>query len=350
MKLKIEINEKDLEKSIDILNFIGRKTIDEIIFEFLNNEIYTSDILFLLLQKLSKDEKIISNANEIQKNELFSEEYKKELIEYAKNKLNKLSKKIFLTSLEISKFFQCQRRFFLEKVVHSKQKKEQKSYEGEVFHKSISDFIKNYNKYSYNLDILISLVSENVLEKYRGKVRINSADIRKTLFSIDNLIKKLNLKYIISEPLLISIKYGIIGTPDIIAVTQDNEILPIEIKTNVKKIKKGLKVQLAGEAFVAEAYFRKEIKEVMLLSLNNRKIFKIKITDEDRKLILSLLRSVKKNLFLRRIPPMSSLPNFRKVVCPYCHVKEVCDFIEEIHRILKFEKQKIDNKKDSVIV
>lgn len=340
MKLKIEISEKDLEKIIDILNFVGKKTIDEIILELLNNEIYTSDILFLLLQKLSRDEKIISNANEIQKNELFSEEYKRELIEYAKNKLNKLTKKIFLTSLEISKFFQCQRRFFLEKVVHSKQKKEQKSYEGEVFHKSISEFIKNYNKYSYNLDILTSLVSENILEKYRGKVRISNDDVRRMLFSIDSLIKRLNLKYIVSEPLLVSIKYGIIGTPDIIAITQDNEILPIEIKTNVKRIKRGLKVQLAGEAFVVEAYFRKEIREVMLLSLNNRRIFKVKITDEDRKLILNLLRAIKKSLFLRKIPPTSSLPNFRKVVCPYCHVKEVCDFIEEIGKTIKTEMSK----------
>lgn len=338
MKLKIKIDDAILERSINILDFVGRKSIDEIILDFLNNEIYTSDILFLLLQKLSEDERIISNRNEIEKQSLFQSEYKKELFDFLKNRTERLTRKIFLTSLEISKFFQCQRRFFLEKIVRSRQKKTEKSYEGEIFHKSISNFIKNYTKYAHNTELLASLVVEKVLNEYRGKIKREKSEIMKVLYSIDNLIRHFNFKFIISEPVLISIKYGIVGTPDIIAITQKNEILPIEIKTNVKRIKMGLKVQLIGEVFVAENFFRREINETILLSLSNRKIFRIKITDEDKKLIHQLLRSVKKLFISKRIPPLSNMPNFRKTVCPYCHVKEVCDFIEETTKIARILK------------
>ncbi|MEM5831921.1 MAG: Dna2/Cas4 domain-containing protein [Candidatus Aenigmatarchaeota archaeon] len=337
MKLKIDISDEVLLKSIEQIDFVGKKTIDDIILNFLNNEIYITDILFLLLQKLSKDEKISSINNEIHKSEKFSKEYINELLEYLKKRVENLSRKVFLTPLEISKFFQCQRRFFLEKVTHSKQKKSEKSFEGEVLHKSICNFIKNYNRYIDNLETLITLVSEDVLKEYRGKTKMNKDEITKVLFSLNNLLKKLNLRYVFSEPFLISIKHGVVGTPDMIVITKDGKILPIEIKTNVKKIKKGLKIQLAGEVFVVESFFRREINEVILLSLNNRKMYRIRIGEEDKRMVQNLLRSVKKVLAYGRIPQMSNLPNFRKVVCPYCHVKEVCDFIEEIRKTIKTE-------------
>jgi len=340
MKTKIEVNREILEKSIELIDFVGKKSIDDLILDFLLNKIYISDILFFLLQKLSNDDKIVSSLNIIEKNEYLDENYKKELIEYLENKISKLSRKLFFTPLEISKFYQCPRRFFLEKFVHSQQKKTERSFEGEVFHKSIREFVKNYNKYTHNLEVLSSMISENVLKEYQGKVEMKKEQILETLYAIDNFIKREKFKYLIPEPLLISIKYGLVGSPDLIGVTQNNEVIPIEIKTGTKRIKRGLKIQLAGEALVIEASLRREVNKVILLSLNNRKIFRIRITEEDKKLVQNLLSRMKKTLFIKRIPPMSSLPNFRKVVCPYCHVREVCDFIEDVTKTLKSEFQK----------
>ncbi|MEM5829996.1 MAG: Dna2/Cas4 domain-containing protein [Candidatus Aenigmatarchaeota archaeon] len=338
MKLKIEVDKKTLEKSVEIIDFIGKKTIDNLLFEFLNNKIYITDILFLALDKLNRDEKIVSKANEIEKNDFLDENYKGELIKYLERKISELGNKPFFTSLEVSKFYQCQRRFFLEKVVHSRQKKSEKSYKGEVFHKSISNFITNYNKYVDNIEVLASMVTENVIKEYEKKVKIDKSEVLKYLYQIDSFIRKQNFKYIISEPILISIKYGIIGTPDIIGITRDNEIIPFEIKTKTNKIKEGLKIQIVGEAFVTEVCFRKEVNKSFLLSLQNEKTFEINITEEDKKQIQNILNMMKKVLLSMRIPPMSNLPNFRKTVCPYCHVKETCDFIEETRKSLLKKK------------
>jgi len=338
MKLKIEVNKEILEKSVEIIDFVGKKSIDDLLLDFLLNKIYVTDILFFLLQKLSDDNKISSSFNIIEKNELLSEDYKKELISYLQNKIEKNSRKIFFTPLEISKFYQCQRRFFLEKFVHTQQRKSEKSYEGEVFHKSVRNFVKNYDKYFHNVEYLSSMVAESVLKEYEGKVEINKEKVLEVLYLTFNFIRKENFKYIIPEPTLISLKYGLVGSPDLLGILQNNEIVPIEIKTGTKKIKKGLKIQLVGEAFVIESCLRREVNKVLLLSLSNKKIFKLKIDEEDKNFIKLLLSKMKKSLLLAKIPPMSNLPNFRKTVCPYCHVKETCDFIEETFKILRHQK------------
>ncbi|MEM5821013.1 MAG: hypothetical protein QXP34_01690, partial [Candidatus Aenigmatarchaeota archaeon] len=95
MKLKIEVDKKTLEKSVEIIDFIGKKTIDNLLFEFLNNKIYITDILFLALDKLNRDEKIVSKANEIEKNDFLDENYKGELIKYLERKISELGNKPF---------------------------------------------------------------------------------------------------------------------------------------------------------------------------------------------------------------------------------------------------------------
>jgi CRISPR/Cas system-associated exonuclease Cas4 (RecB family) len=333
MKIGIELDERFFYETLEIVSSLeNEKDLDEILIELLLKNVYTSDILFVLLQKLSKEGYIVSANNKIKKEKEINEEKKKEILSFLKNKFKDLTNKIFLSSLDISKYSQCPRRFFLEKVVKSQQKKSSSSFEGEVFHKASYFLIKNYNKIP--IEQLIPQVSERVLEEYKGKVRIEKEKIYLSLSFLDKFIKKYNFKFLIPEPKIISIKNGLIASPDLIAISE-NEIIPIDLKMGSMRVKEPLRIQLLSEAVTVESFFKKEIDKVMIVSLLKKKIFHLQINQEEKEKVFIIKKQIERSLLSNKIFPRSTIPNFRKLVCPFCHVKEICDEMEKIKKILQ---------------
>jgi CRISPR/Cas system-associated exonuclease Cas4 (RecB family) len=340
MKIGIEVDERIFQEILDIVCSIEKeKNLDEILIELLLRKVYTSDILFILLQKLSKEGYIFSHVNKIRKEKNIEEEKKKEILNYLKNKVENIVKnKIFFSSLDISKFSQCSRRFFLEKVVKSQQKKTQSSFEGEVFHRASYLLIKNYNKIP--LEQLISQVSERVLNEFKDKVKVEKNTILSSLGFLDEFIRKHKFKFLISEPKIISIKNGLIASPDLIGISE-NEIIPIDLKMGSLRVKEALKIQLLSEVVVVESFFKKEVNSAMIISLLKRKVFKLKINQEEKQKVYVIKKQIERSLLSNKIFPISNLPNFRKLICPFCHVKDICDEIEKTKRILLKSSQEI---------
>jgi CRISPR/Cas system-associated exonuclease Cas4 (RecB family) len=340
MKIGIELDERIFQETLDIICSIEKeKNLDEILVELLLRKVYTSDILFILLQKLSKEGYIFSDVNKIRKEKNIEEEKKKEILNYLKNKVENIVKnKIFFSSLDISKFSQCPRRFFLEKVVKSQQKKTQSSFEGEVFHRASYLLIKNYNKIP--LEQLISQVSERVLNEFKGKVKVEKNAILSSLGFLDEFIRKYKFKFLISEPKIISIKNGLIASPDLIGISE-NEIIPIDLKMGSLRVKEALKIQLLSEVVVVESFFKKEVNSAMIISLLKRKVFKLKINQEEKQKVYVIKKQIERSLLSNKIFPISNLPNFRKLICPFCHVKDICDEIEKTKKILLKSSQEV---------
>ena len=340
MKIGIELDERIFQETLDIICSIEEeKNLDEILVELLLRKVYTSDILFILLQKLSKEGYIFSDVNKIRKEKNIEEEKKKEILNYLKNKVeNVVKNKIFFSSLDISKFSQCPRRFFLEKVVKSQQKKTQSSFEGEVFHRASYLLIKNYNKIP--LEQLISQVSERVLNEFKDKVKIEKNAILSSLGFLDEFIRKYKFKFLVSEPKIISIKNGLIASPDLIGISE-NEIIPIDLKMGSLRVKEALKIQLLSEVVVVESFFKKEVNSAMIVSLLKRKVFKLKINQEEKQKVYVIKKQIERSLLSNKIFPISNLPNFRKLICPFCHVKDICDEIEKTKKILLKSSQEV---------
>jgi len=333
MKVGIELDENVYLETLNIISSLEEeKSLDEILIELLSKKVFTSDILFVALEKLSKDGYISSNLNRIKLEKELNEEKRKEILEFLKSRFKTLTKKIFFSSLDISKYSQCPRRFFLEKVVKSQQKKTSSSFEGEVFHKASYLLIKNYNKIP--LEQLISQVSEKVLEEFKNKVKIEREKIVFSLGFLDRFIKKFRFKYLIPEPKIISIKNGLIASPDLIGINE-NGIIPIDLKMGSLRVKEALRIQLLAEAVTLEGFFKKEINEVMIVSLLKKKIFRLRINNEEKEKVFIIKRQIEKSLLSNKIFPISNLPNFRRLVCPFCHVKEICDEIEKTRKILQ---------------
>jgi len=340
MKIGIELDERIFQETLDIVCSIEKeKTLDEILVELLSRKVHTSDILFILLQKLSKEGYIFSDVNKIRKEKNIEEEKKKEILNYLKNRVESIVKnKIFFSSLDISKFSQCPRRFFLEKVVKSQQKKTRSSFEGEVFHKASYLLIKNYNKIP--LEQLISQVSEGVLSEFKDKVKVEKSAILSSLGFLDEFIRRHRFRFLISEPKIISIKSGLIASPDLIGISE-NEIIPIDLKMGSLRVKEALKIQLLSEVVVVENFFKKEVNSAMIVSLLKRKVFRLEISQEEKQKVYAIKRQIERSLLNNKIFPISNLPNFRRLICPFCHVKDICDEIEKAKKILSKSSQEV---------
>ncbi|MEM0480793.1 MAG: PD-(D/E)XK nuclease family protein [Candidatus Aenigmatarchaeota archaeon] len=335
MKIGLHLNEEVFRKTVDIVASIEKEAeIDEILINLINNKIFISDQLFLLLQKLADEYYISSNSNKIKIEKEIPENYKEELVKYLVEKVKKLSNKVFFSALDISKFFQCQRRFFLEKVVKSEQKKTRSSFEGEVFHKMAYLMINNYNKLP--LEQLVPSVTERVIKEYQNKAKVEKEKLLNSASFLNQIFSKYKFKYIIPEPYFVSLQAGLIATPDILAISE-KEIVPIDLKMGSLRVKEALRIQLLAEAVVIEKFFRKEVSSSMIISLLKRKVFKLNFSPQEKEKIFIIKKQIEKTLLKNIVPPMSNLPNFRKVVCPFCHVKEVCDTIEEVKKLIKLK-------------
>jgi len=337
MRFGIEFEESIFGEIFDILKQNEGKElkIDELLKVCLTNGIVSSDYLFLVLQELSS-KKVIESSKGIVKVGIIPEE----VIESSKEKIIervKRTRRIFITPLEIAKFYQCPRRLWLEKIVLSKQEKEKagKVWDGEAVHAAVKLMIDNMQS-EKDENFLISKASEEALKKYEGMVQIEKKDLENFLRKFLELIKEENFVSIYSERTFESLREGIIGSVDVIGF-KEAEIVPIEIKYAAFKgrIKKEHLLQAIGESILVSNYFRKEVKYSYLIYFQTNSLVKIDLNENLLRQFFKLKNQMQRFYSTGKIPPKSKLPNYVKRVCQGCHVKKACDNIETLKRMLR---------------
>ncbi|MEM7825830.1 MAG: PD-(D/E)XK nuclease family protein [Candidatus Aenigmatarchaeota archaeon] len=262
MKVGIEVKNKDIYTIVQILNFYLKEEVEleDILIKMIAKNVGSSDLLFIMLQELEKRREIEGKVGKIKvKKEIEDIEEIARKIKFISSK----NKKLFVTPLEVSKFYQCPRRLFLEKIVLAKEFKEErgKSWDGEVIHLALNIFIKNLMKRP--IENVIDYCVESALRKYEGKTNLTKESLKDFIIRFYELLSEESFKHLFTEKTLCSFKIGLTGTPDIIGIKED-EIIPIDIKLG-KLSSKGVKeehlLQSVGEAILLEEFFRKKILE-----------------------------------------------------------------------------------------
>jgi len=337
MRIEIEIDPRDIVKIVKTINNHLNQgiLIDDLLLELLKKRVASSDYLFILLSKL-QERKLVDGRHGI----IF---IKKKVEEKILNELeNKLAyevsrkKRVFVTPLEVGKFYQCPRRFYLEKVVLSRQFKRERGrvWDGEALHLAVKMFIDNISK--KNVNELATEVSKTSMKKYEGRTTITEKSILDFLIKLHKLIEEENFDFLISERTLLSLKAGLMGTPDIIVKNKNNEFIPIDIKLgriNKRGIKKEHLLQNVGEALLVEDFLRKKINSTYLVYFQASSAVKVELTDEMKKEFMLFKRELERVSTKKIIPYMSRLENARARVCRGCHVRPACENIEELVRM-----------------
>jgi len=337
MRFGIEFEEGLFIKIFELLKEEEGKEvkIDDLLRMCMENGITSSDYLFLILQELSF-KKIVESSKGMVKIGSIPEE----VVESVRNKVvSKVSKlrKVFVTPLEIAKFYQCPRRLWLEKIVLSKQEKEKvgKVWDGEAVHLAVKLMIENMQK-EKDENFLILKASEDALKKYEGMVQIEKKALEDFLKKFLELIREENFSVVYSERTIESLKGGIIGSVDVIGF-KDDEIVPIEIKYAAfkGKMKREHLLQAVGESILVSSYFRKEVKYSYVVYFQTNSLIRVEINDRLINHFFMLKKRMQRFYSIARVPPKSKLPNYTKRVCQGCHVKRACDNIEALRRAVK---------------
>ncbi len=294
----------------------------------------SSDLLFLALQKLRGNGYIDSSKGVLEINSIPEDEIKKVSGEIIKE-LSR-NEKLFVTPLEVSKFYTCPRRIFLEKIALSKQFKERfgKIWDGEVIHTAINLLIKNLGK--KEIEELVEEVVKEAIEKYKDKTALTEEKVKEFILKFNDLVRDENFLTIYTERTFESFKTGLTGTPDLICIKENGETVPIDLKLG-KLNRRGVKdehlLQITGESILVEDFFRKKINYSYLIYFESNSLARIEINDEMKRRFIGYKRKIESILKRGYIPEKSSLVNFRKRVCLGCHVKPACDNIEALSRI-----------------
>lgn len=335
MRIGIDVKEKDIDFILSILSSHHEISIDEILLQMLKKNISSSDILFILLEILTQNgyvtgsKGILKVVRPMDKRE--SDKIKRNLIKSLSR-----SKKVFVTPLEVGKFFQCPRRVWLEKVVVSTQKKEEKGkvWDGEALHFAINQFVKNLEK--EEISAAVQTAVESALEKYAGKTELSKEKLTEFLNKFYEFVKEEEINVVFTEKMLESFSEGLIGTPDIIGIKKDGKIVPIDIKLGHlgKRLKKEHLLQIVGESILTEKFFRKQVEVAYLIYFESNSLVKIILRQEMKRAFLRYKINLVKTLKSNCIPTISRLPNFKRRVCPGCHVKHVCENIEMLKRCM----------------
>ena len=337
MRFGIEFEENTFDEIVKVISSFQNQevSLDDLIKKIAEKNVLSADYLFLILQELSLLKLIESSKGKIKIGNI-----DKEIFSSIKNKLFeriKRIKKIFVTPLEIAKFYECPRRLWLEKVVLSKQEKEKvgKVWDGEAVHYAVKLLIENMQKEKEEA-FLISKTSEEALKKYEGMLQIDKKTLEEFLRKFLDLIKEENFSLLYSERKIESIKDGLIGSVDVIGF-KEGEIVPIEIKYASFKgrVKKEHLLQAIGESLLVKSYFRKDVKYCYLIYFQTNSLVKIELNEKLISQFFKLIKTMQKLYSQGRIPPKSKLPNYKKRVCQGCHVKRACEYIEMFRRILK---------------
>ncbi|MCS7106024.1 MAG: PD-(D/E)XK nuclease family protein, partial [Candidatus Aenigmarchaeota archaeon] len=220
MKVGIEVKDKDIYGIAQILNFYLNEEIglESILIKMLSKNINSSDLLFIMLQELEKRKIIEGKGGKIRIKEEIKEV--EEILKKVKFLASK-NKKLFVTPLEVSKFYQCPRRLFLEKVVLAKEFKEEvgKTWDGEVVHLTLNLFIRNIMKTP--IENVIEYCVEKAVKKYEGKTNLSKESLKDFILKFYQLLKEEGFKHLFTEKTLCSFKIGLVGTPDVIGVKDD---------------------------------------------------------------------------------------------------------------------------------
>jgi CRISPR-associated protein Cas4 len=328
MRIGLEEKDKEISLVFKILKkFEGKEVyLEKLLLECFRANVSSSDLIFLILQDLEKKNycegergkiKILKNLDEI-------EEKTKEMV---RKRIEKV-KKVFVTPLDVAKFYLCPRRLWLEKVIQAKQQKEEKGnvWDGEAVHYAVKLFVEKLPE--PNLEECV----EKTFKKYEGKLTLKKEDLENFLKNLLQFFEQENIKEVLSEKLIESIKNGIIGKPDLIAI-KNGEIFPIDIKLGkIKKLRKEHLIQSFGEALLVESYFRKKVNKSYIIYFGSNTVLDVEITEKHKKEFLNLKRSIGKMVKSNFIPRMSNLLNFRQKVCKGCHVKKTCEAIENYRK------------------
>jgi len=337
MRTEIEIDSKDIIKIVKTINSHLNQEIliDDLLLELLKKGVTSSDYLFILLSKLQERKMVEGRHGVLFIKKMIGERMLNEL----KNKVTyevSRKKRIFVTPLEIGKFYQCPRRFYLEKVVLSRQFKRERGrvWDGEALHSAVKMFIDKITE--KNVDELITEIAKMSMKKYEGKTTITEKSIIDFLIKLHELIGKENFDFLISERTLLSLKGGIMGTPDIIAKNKNGEFVPIDIKLgriDRRGIKKEHLLQNVGEALLVEDFLRKKINSTYLVYFQANSAIKVDLTNDMKKEFMLFKKELERISTKKIIPYMSRLENARARVCRGCHVRPACENIEDLVRI-----------------
>ncbi|MCD6403158.1 MAG: PD-(D/E)XK nuclease family protein [Candidatus Aenigmarchaeota archaeon] len=340
MRIGVEINERIFSRIFKILNDHVSETVklEDLLLELLENGINSSDYLFLILSKLEKRGFVKGGKGQVEILKVVDKETRKEIKEDVILELER-NKKIFVTPLEVAKFYQCPRRLYLEKVTMSRQFKKERGrvWDGEALHLSAKLFVENLLRAP--VENLIERVPSLALEKYKGQVTINKNDLKEFLRNFYDLINQEKFKLIFTERTLESLKLGLVGTPDIIAKKENGEYIAIDIKLGKFDRRKGVKkehlLQNIGEALLIESFFRTRVKKIYLVYFQSNTVVDINLNDMLRDEFLRFKKSLERVVTKNVIPRKSKLPNAKNRVCKGCHVKPVCENIEELLKLKK---------------
>lgn len=329
MRIGLEEKDKEISLVFQILKkFEGKEvSLEELLMECFKNNVSLSDLVFLILQDLEKKGycegrrgkiKILKNLDEVREK---TERRVKERI--------KRIRKVFVTPLDVAKFYLCPRRLWLEKVIQAKQEKEEKGnvWDGEAVHYAVKLVVDALPQ--PNLDECI----DKTFEKYESKLTLKKEDLKKFLKNFLDFLKEENIQEVFSEKLIESAKNGINGRPDLVA-RRNGEIFPIDIKLGkIKKLRKEHLLQSFGEALLVEAYFRKKVNKSYIIYFGSNTVLEIEVKEKQKNEFLRLKRSIGRMLRSNFIPRRSNLPNFKMRVCKGCHVKRTCEMIENYKKV-----------------
>jgi len=334
LRIGITLKEKDVDFIISLLNLHKEVSINEVLLQMLRKNIGSSDILFILLQILTQDGYVEGSKGVLKIIKPIDE---KEVNIIKSSLVENLSKnpKVFVTPLEVGKFFQCPRRVWLEKVVFSTQRKEErgKMWDGEALHFAINQLAKNLEK--GEASAVIEEAANKAVEKYAEKIEIGKEKLVEFLSKFYEFIKEEEIVTIFTEKLIESFSEGLVGTPDIIGIRKDEKVIPVDIKLGYlgRGLKKEHALQIIGESILTERFFRKRVEVAYLIYFESNSLVKIVVRDDMKREFLMYKKGLIKTFRSRYIPPISRLPNFKRRVCQGCHVKHACENIELLKRI-----------------
>jgi CRISPR-associated protein Cas4 len=336
MKVGIEVRDEDVYRIVEILNSYSNESvkIEDILKKMLVKDVGCSDLLFIILQELEKRGIIKGKKGKIRvENEIKDFESILKKVKFVARK----NRKLFVTPLEVSKFYQCPRRLFLEKIVLAKEVKEEKgkTWDGEAIHLALNIFIKNLMKAP--VEKVVDYCVNAAMKKYEGKITITRELLRDFILRFYEVLKEEEFVNLFTEKTLLSFKVGLVGTPDIIGI-KDGEIIPIDIKLG-RLSRKGIKeehlLQSVGEAILVENFFRKKVSKSYIIFFESRSLVKIDVDEEMKKNFLKYKKEIELICKAGSIPEKGKIPNLEKRVCLGCHVRKSCENIENLRSIGK---------------
>jgi CRISPR/Cas system-associated exonuclease Cas4 (RecB family) len=193
---------------------------------------------------------------------------------------------------------------------------------------------KNFGK--SGIEELISEVSGQVIDKYKYKMTLTSDQIKEFITSFYEMTQEEKFNKIFTEKSFESFKIGLVGTPDLICMKEDGDIVPIDIKLG-KIGSNGIKeehiLQNIGEAILVEEFFRKKVNYSYLIYFGSSSIERIELSDFERRKFISYKKMIERIGKSSYIPEKTTMRNPDRRVCAGCHVKPACKNIEDLRRI-----------------